>query len=98
MSNVGKALDPTDKGRKLTKAGRGIDKHGAGARTGDSKFPAAKGSPQTRNEIGQDQLDDILTDPGSSFEKLGRGGTQVTAPDGRAVRFNADGTFSGFVE
>jgi hypothetical protein len=98
MSKAGSEPDPADKGGKLTRAGRAIDKHGKGARPGSSKFPPAQGSPETRNKIGQEQLDDILTDPDSTTTDLGRGGKQVTAPDGRAARFNPDGTFDGFVE
>ena len=98
LSQVGRALDPADKAGLLTKAGRALQKHRAGGRPGASKFPGVKGPPGNWNQAGQDQLDDILTIPGSTTTPLGRGGWQVTAPDGRGARFNADGGFAGFVE
>lgn len=98
LSQAGKALDAADKGKQLTKAGRSLMKHQAGGRAGSVKFPGAKGGPEAWNRAGQHQLDDILTSPGSTTKQLGRGGWQVTAPDGRGARFNADGSFSGFVE
>ena len=98
MSEAGKKLDPADKQGKLTKAGRSLQKHGSGSRRPDSPFPPARGNQNTINQAGQDQLDDILTDPNSTVTPLGRGGTRIDAPDGRGVRFDADGSFSGFVD
>jgi RHS repeat-associated protein len=81
-----------------TKAGRSLQKHRIGGRPGSSKFPGVKGPPASWNAAGQDHLDDILTAPGSTTTPLGRGGLKVTHPDGRGARFNADGSFDGFVE
>jgi hypothetical protein len=43
-------------------------------------------------------VDEILNHPDVVFVKLGRGGTETRVPDGRGIRFNADGSFSGFVD
>lgn len=82
----------------LTRAGRAMDKHGAGQRSPDSPFPRPRGGPQQKNADGQFQVEDILTHPGSVFNQLGRGGVGVRTPDGREIRFDADGRFSGFIE
>jgi hypothetical protein len=99
LSNAGRQPDKSDKSKQLTKAGRALQKHQAGGRADSTgKYPSVGGPPENWNEQGQRVLDEILTDPGSQFKRLGRGGVQVTAPDGRAVRFNADGSFSGFLD
>jgi RHS repeat-associated protein len=98
LSRAGRQLDPSDKGGLLTRAGRALQKHRAGGRPGASKFPGVRGGPANWNAAGQDLLDDILTTPGGKTTPLGRGGWQVTTPDGRAARFNANGAFSGFIE
>ena len=95
LSESGKELDPKDKSGELTKAGRGLQKHGS--RSG-SAFPPATGNAASKNDQGQEVLDDILTDPGSSTEVDDRGRTTVTAPDGRSARFNPDGSMQGFRE
>jgi RHS repeat-associated protein len=82
----------------LTRAGRALDKHGAGQRSLNSPFPAPRGGPQQKNADGQFQVEDILTHPGSVFNPLGRGGVGVRSPDGREIRFDANGRFAGFIE
>ncbi|MBX9399960.1 DUF6531 domain-containing protein [Lysobacter sp. BMK333-48F3] len=82
----------------LTRAGRALDKHGAGQRSDTSPFPAVRGGPAAKNAAGQFQVEDILTHPNSVFTPLGRGGVSVRAPDGREIRFDANGRFSGFIE
>ena len=63
-----------------------------------SAFPPATGNADSKNKQGQDVLDGILTDPGSSTEVDERGRTTVTAPDGRGAKFNPDGSMQGFRE
>jgi hypothetical protein len=48
--------------------------------------------------MGQFQVEDLLTHPDAVFKPLGRGGMEVRVPDGRAMRFDADGRFAGFIE
>lgn len=83
----------------LTAAGRSLQKHGG--REG-SAFPAAKGNPLSVNQQGQHAVDDILTSPGSTtvtrnHARFGQV-TEVRAPDGRGVRYGADGKFINFLE
>lgn len=75
-----------------------MDKHGLGQRNNTSPFPAPKGGPAEKNAMGQFQVEDLLTHPHATFEKLGRGGIEVRVPDGRAMRYDADGRFAGFID
>ena len=81
----------------LTKAGRALDKHASGQR-GSSPFPPVTGNNQNKNLIAQQQVDEILNAPNAVFVRLGRGGIEVRVPDQRGIRFNEDGSFSGFVD
>jgi hypothetical protein len=81
----------------LTKAGRALDKHAAGQR-GNSPFPPLTGSNANKNLIAQQQVEEIITHPNAVFVRLGRGGTEVRVPDGRGIRFEADGSFGTFVD
>lgn len=91
------ANQPLGKGG-LTKAGRALDKHAAGQRRPDSPFPSLSGSNVNKNQVALKQVDEILNSPNATFRKLGRGGIEARLPDGRGVRFNRDGSFSGFVD
>jgi RHS repeat-associated protein len=86
----------------FSKAGRSLTKHGNGARPGNGKFPQAKGSPKDVNRQAQDQVDDILTIPGSSVQRTYRGRfgdtIEIEAPDGRGIVFDANGNFLFFKE
>jgi hypothetical protein len=86
---------------ELTRAGHSLTKHGAGARAGNSAFPAA-GNPAQINAAAQDALDDILTDPGSVVlpKTSGNfaGGFEVIAPDGRKAVYDANNVFQYFGE
>ena len=81
----------------LTKAARSLDKHASGQRL-TGTFPKLSGNQAQRNQQAQDILNNILNDPKSKFKNLGRGGLEVRAPSGQGVRFNQDGSFSGFVD
>jgi hypothetical protein len=99
-SASGSMLDPSDKSGKLTIAGRALDKHGSsqGKRAESSSFPTSKGNSAAKNQQGQDQLDDILTDPNQGSFHNGKGGADVHAGDGRGARFDSDDKFKGFLE
>ena len=99
-SATGSMLDPSDKSGKLTIAGRALDKHGSsqGKRAESSSFPTSKGNSAAKNQQGQDQLDDILTDPNQGSFPNGKGGADVHAGDGRGARFDSDDKFKGFLE
>ena len=81
-----------------TVAGRQLSKHAAGQRGNNSPFPPLSGKNSNINQIANQQLEEILNSPDANFRKLGRGGIEARLPDGRGVRFNKDGTFSGFVD
>ncbi|VWX57598.1 exported hypothetical protein [Burkholderiales bacterium 8X] len=98
IDELSQAAAAADRGG-LTAAGRALQKHGG--REG-SAFPAAKGNPLFVNQQGQHVVDDILTSPGSTMvtRNHARFGevTEVWAPDGRGLRYGADGKFIGFLE
>jgi hypothetical protein len=94
---MARAAAAPDKGG-LTRAGRSLDKHGVGQRSNTSPFPTPRGGVAEKNAMGQFQVEDLLTHPDAVFKPLGRGGMEVRVPDGRAMRFDADGRFAGFIE
>ena len=81
----------------LTEAGRALTKHAANQR-GASPFPPLSGNNPKISQTAEQQVDEILNSPDASFRKLGRGGIEAKLPDGRAVRFNKDGSLSGFID
>ncbi|WP_081077698.1 hemagglutinin repeat-containing protein [Burkholderia stagnalis] len=99
LSDAAKVPDASDKSGELSAAGRALQKHGG--RNG-SAFPPAKGNPAAINEQGQKIVDNILNDPGRTViqRDTGRFGNviDVTASDGRGVRYSADGKFITFLE
>ncbi len=87
-------------------SGRALQKHAS--RNGNPNgwpVPSGKQNPGAWNNIGQDMLDDILTDP-RSVETRGRGRiggkwqdvVDIRLPDGRGARFTPGGEFSGFLD
>lgn len=79
----------------LTKAGRSLQKHGDRA---GSSYPKATGNEASKNAQAETLINEILDSPSLTTTDLGRGGIEYRSGPGRAVRFNADGSFSGFVE
>jgi RHS repeat-associated protein len=84
----------------LTAAGRALQKHGS--RLG-SAFPKAKGSPAEISRVAQEIVDDILSDPGTTFTRryhprYASDVIEVVAPDGRGIRYTGTGDFMGFLE
>lgn len=54
-------------------------------------------------EISVEMLDqylgqDVLNNPDSTRTKLSRGGVEYRLPNGQGVRFNVDGSLSGFLD
>jgi intein/homing endonuclease len=94
---VNAANEPLGKGG-LTKAGRALDKHATGQR-GVSPFPHLTGNNANKNLIAQQQVDEILYHPDVVFVGIGnKGAVEARIPDGRGIRFNCDGSFSGFLD
>ncbi len=79
----------------LTRAGQKFNQHG-----GQGAFPAAKGNVTELNRLGQAQLDDILTNPGTVSRGITggefTGGRYYIAPDGRGAAFDTGGQFQYF--
>ena len=98
LEELSKAAAVTDR-EGLTAAGRALQKHGG--RSG-SAFPGVRGNPAQINQAGQHVVDDILTSPGSTTIKRhhARFGdvVEIRAPDGRGVRYDANGHFVGLLE
>lgn len=82
-------------GKDLTRAGQELAKH-----AGQGGFPVPKGSPSVISRTGQEQLDDILTYPGTRIEDITKGnfagGKYYIAPDGRGAAFDSSGVFQYF--
>jgi RHS repeat-associated protein len=101
LDRYSRAAAAPDRGG-LTKAGRSLTKHGTGARKGNSKFPAAKGSATQINQQAQDIVDDILTNPGTTQTQSYRGRfgntVEFSDPSGRGLVFKANGEFLFFKE
>ena len=72
-----------------------MDKH-----QGEGAFPAATGNVAARNNLGQQQLKEILSNPGTREEQVTSGnfagGTRYIAPDGRGATFDSSGHFRYF--
>ncbi|PRY92076.1 RHS repeat-associated protein [Hasllibacter halocynthiae] len=85
--------EPDHGGR--TRAGRSAEKHGSRP---DSPYPPTSGTPDDINDQGQDMLDDLLGDPGSTIEVDGDGRTTVRGPTGRGGLWWPDGRFRGFLD
>ncbi|AWQ82335.1 hypothetical protein CSC33_5004 [Pseudomonas aeruginosa] len=90
------ASNPINK-EGLTEAARALTKHAAGQRE-TGTFPKLSGGIEKQNATAQKIVDEILSNPGSIFENLGRGGLTVRSPDGKGLRYDSDGTLSGFLD
>ncbi|MFZ2165674.1 MAG: Hint domain-containing protein [Propionibacteriaceae bacterium] len=81
--------------KDLTRAGQELAKH-----SGEGAFPIAQGSPSVISRTAQNQLDDILTAPGTSIKDITQGnfagGRYYVAPDGRGAAFDSSGAFQYF--
>ncbi len=98
LDDLSRAAGALDRGG-LSAAGRQLQKHGS--RSG-SAFPGARGNPAAINRQAQDIVDELLTTPGTSSvtRHHARFGDvlEIRAPDGRGLRYGADGKFFGFLE
>ncbi len=97
---VGRTVDDLDLDA-LSRSGRGrvgpkLEQHQGG------KFPTVTGGPKAKEALGQDQLDDILTAPGSRVDEVTSGnfsgGFRIVSPDGRGATFDSRNRFQYFGE
>ena len=101
IDDLSRAAGAADRGG-LTAAGRALQKHGVGQ---EVRSPLREGTPRRSTKLGRGSwmiVDDILTSPGSTTTTRhhARFGdvTEIRAPDGRGVRYDANGVFIGFLE
>nr|WP_314545061.1 DUF637 domain-containing protein [uncultured Pseudomonas sp.] len=90
------ASNPINK-EGLTEAARALTKHASGQRA-TGTFPKLTGGIEKQNATALGIIDDVLKNSNSTFSNLSRGGLEVRAPDGRGLRYNNDGSFSGFLD
>jgi hypothetical protein len=79
----------------LTHAARAWEKHAG--RPGGVFLPL-RGGIADKNRVANDYVLDVLTNPAASRRDLGRGGVEFRLPNESGIRFNADGSFSGFLD
>jgi RHS repeat-associated protein len=82
----------------FTAAGRSLQKHGSRTSSKWVQGDVNVNKPLEANLRAQELVDDVLTTPGTVITKNPRGGIDVTAPDGRVIRYNRDGSFQGLRE
>jgi len=105
LSEAGKRLDQAGNNKELSKAGRALQKkYGHSQSSGNlSTFTKPTGEPTNINSLGQFDLNDILTDPSSTFtiafdKNLKKNVIDVTSPTKGTARFDLDGNMVGFRE
>jgi RHS repeat-associated protein len=83
-------------------ATRAIQSHHDSPRGPVTSWPKVTGNPATKNAATQDMVDEILTNPDSTFTQhtTGRFGEvlDVVGPDGKGLRFGKGGQFIGVLE
>jgi len=93
LAASGRELDPADAGGLLTRAGRAYAKAG-------EVFGPTSGGPAAVNQAGQQALEDILGNPGTTETVMQggnfAGGSRFVSPEGIGAVFGPDGTFQYF--
>ena len=57
-----------------------------------------KGNTFQKNEVAGNFVNEVLNNNETVRTDLSRGGVEYRLPDGRGVRYNSDGSFSGFLD
>ncbi len=78
----------------LSAAARAWEKH-AGREVG--VFEPLKGNVSQKNEAANQFVKEVLQNKNTVKTELSRGGVEYRLQDGRGVRYNSDGSFSGFL-
>jgi RHS repeat-associated protein len=93
LKGAGEAADRN----QLTVAGRAYQKHSS--RRGGGRFePPGDGRASTYNNAGREALKNIVDDSDTVWVRTRDGRWVARAADGRGARWNADGSFSGFLD
>ena len=82
-------------GQGMSAAARAWEKH-AGREGGT--FEPLKGNVTQKNEAASKFVNDVLSNPGTAKTELSRGGVEYRLPNGQGIRYNSDGSFSGFLD
>lgn len=61
-------------------------------------FDPLKGNTAQKNEAPGSFVNEVLNNKGTGRTDLSRDGVEYRLPDGRGVRYNSDGSFSGFLD
>jgi filamentous hemagglutinin len=79
----------------LSAAARAWEKHAG--RSGGT-FDPLKGNVTQKNEAATQFVNEVLNNGNTVRTELSRGGVEYRLPDGKGVRYNSDGSFSGFLD
>ena len=79
----------------LSEAARAWEKH-AGRQGGT--FDPLKGNVTQKNAVASEFVKGVLENPNTIKTELSRGGVEYRLPNGQGIRYNADGSFSGFLD
>lgn len=79
----------------LSAAARAWEKH-AGRPGG--VFDPLKGNVAQKNEAAGQFVNEVLSNTSTVRTNLSKGGVEYRLPDGRGIRYNSDGSFSGFLD
>ncbi|RQM43905.1 hypothetical protein EHZ19_31655 [Paraburkholderia bannensis] len=94
-SNLENAANQPINDSGLSAAARAWDKHAG--RPGGT-FEPLSGSIAEKNAAAAEFVKKVLNDPSTTQTSLSRGGVEYRSPNGQGMRFNADGSFSGFLD
>ncbi|WP_075508668.1 VENN motif pre-toxin domain-containing protein [Gilliamella sp. App2-1] len=96
--NINKLVNSANKpvnAQGLSEAARAWEKH-AGRQGGT--FEALKGYVTQKNAAASKFVKEVLENPNTIRTELSRGGVEYRLPNGQGIRYNADGSFSGFLD
>ncbi|WP_258536653.1 hypothetical protein [Pantoea dispersa] len=91
---ISSASEPTNE-QGLSAVVRAWEKH---AGRPDGVFEPLKGNPTQKSEAANQFVNEVLNNKSTIKTELSRGGVEYRLPDGRGVRYNSDGSFSGFLD
>ncbi|WP_221411441.1 hypothetical protein [Rheinheimera tangshanensis] len=79
----------------LSEAARAWEKHAGRA---GGVFEPLKGNPAQKNEAASQFVNKVLNNTNTVRTNLSRGGVEYRLPDGSGIRYDSDGSFSGFLD
>jgi hypothetical protein len=79
----------------LSVAARSWEKHAG--RPGGT-FETLTGGIEQKNAAARRFVEEVLTNPGTTRTEISRGGVEYRLPSGQGVRYNSDGSLSGFLD